>query len=327
MFCPNCNQPVTPGATFCGNCGFALTPNAAQPQPMQPQAQVPLQPQPPMPPVAPGQPQPQPPMPQPVMAQPQPQFQQQGFAPQPPMPAVPGTAGAAPTSSKRETEAGLALGLGILGCIAWLLMLVLGLIAGILAIVFGTMSIKSRRKGLAIAGIVLGVLAIAVSLFFWVKAAQNLEKTGSVTGTSDSSTMQTITTPCYTTKIPANLKITRNNNSCSLQAEDTVTREIYLVQVNNVSGLTAANASSLLPQGVESFLNGYPGSSVINQNNSTFSSSPAYTTQFKDQNGDYGTFDFVYHTTAQGNLIGVLHLVGGQQQYNLDTIENNWSWE
>lgn len=55
--------------------------------------------------------------------------------------------------------------LGILACIASY-MIIPGIILGIAAIVFGIIGQRSERKGMAIAGIVLGILSILSSLFF-----------------------------------------------------------------------------------------------------------------------------------------------------------------
>jgi hypothetical protein len=217
MICPNCHQQVSPGATFCGNCGFNLNNN--QPVPALNNAQqtpnAPPQVTTPVAQTANAPATTSPSVPQPAVTTTQP------LAAVPPaasQPAYDGASGAAfvgntVTSSSYNTSLAdesmqhnskgiIAFVLGVLGCIGWLIPLV-GVTLGVLALAFGTMALKSKKKVFAIIGIVLAVPVIAVSIFFWVRAAQSVLKSKSTTVSglvtkSTSSSLQTITTPCYT---------------------------------------------------------------------------------------------------------------------------------
>ena len=206
MICPNCNQEVNPDAIFCGNCGYQLG-SATQPvqatntvEPSQPIVTSSVQPQ----------------EISPVNDQNNSQSttststQSTYTATQSTPTAQPysfqhassgsgafaGGAANAPshnsstttTDSHNNSKAIAAFVCGVLGCVGWIIPIV-GVILGILAIVFGTIAIKSPRRVLAIIGIVLAVPVIAVSIFFWVRAAQHIlkERSNSVIG---------ITTPC-----------------------------------------------------------------------------------------------------------------------------------
>jgi len=58
-----------------------------------------------------------------------------------------------------------ALVLGIVGvALGWWIVPFLGFISSILAIVFGALGIKSRTRGMAIAGLVLGIVTIVLSI-------------------------------------------------------------------------------------------------------------------------------------------------------------------
>ncbi len=74
--------------------------------------------------------------------------------------------------------------LGILGIVAWIYPPV-GLIIGILSIVFGTMTVKSNKKAFAIAGIVLGSITIIISLLlggYVISESIKSEQAGSFIG-------------------------------------------------------------------------------------------------------------------------------------------------
>lgn len=56
--------------------------------------------------------------------------------------------------------------LSILGLVGSLIPLI-GLIIGILSIIFGSTSLKSQKKGLATAGLIIGIIVCILSLVFW----------------------------------------------------------------------------------------------------------------------------------------------------------------
>jgi hypothetical protein len=68
-----------------------------------------------------------------------------------------------PVSRGSSGAAIAALVIGLTGLVLWLCPL-LGLGAGIVAVVFGVVGRKSPSRGMAIAGIVLGVIAILLSI-------------------------------------------------------------------------------------------------------------------------------------------------------------------
>lgn len=56
--------------------------------------------------------------------------------------------------------------LSILGLVGSLIPII-GLIIGILSIIFGSTSLKSQKKGLATAGLIIGIIVCILSLVFW----------------------------------------------------------------------------------------------------------------------------------------------------------------
>ena len=68
-----------------------------------------------------------------------------------------------PVSSVGSGKATASLILGILGLVGAIIP-ILGLVMGIVGIVLGSMSLKSSKRGMATAGIILGVLVVLFSL-------------------------------------------------------------------------------------------------------------------------------------------------------------------
>lgn len=319
MPCPNCHQTTSPGAAFCGNCGYQLNGAQAPQPPVAPQPQTTIAPA--AQPVSPATP-----LAPPATA---------AFAVQPaPQPSYVGStlpAGQTDNASQNNGKATAAFVMAVLGCVGWLIPLV-GVILGILALIFGTLSLKSRRRVLAIIGIVLAVPVIAVSIFFWVRAAQQVLKNhasplSGLTTSSTSQSLQTISSPCYTTKIPANLTVTQTAGSCTFRALNSTSGEEYEVKVLQIPQLSIANLAQDAQTDAKNIVNATPGGSISDQQVSTFSGSPAYTISIKATDGSAGTIDYIYDTTLQGNLVIVFHAQRSGAHTGLATIENNWSWQ
>jgi hypothetical protein len=344
MICPNCHQQVSPGATFCGSCGFKLnnnqpasTLNYTQPTPnIPPQVVTPVA-QIVDTPVTTGLP-----VLQPVVTAAQPSTPLQPVVSQP---AYDGATGAfvdntvasssyntslADENIQHNSKGIIAFVLGVLGCIGWLIPLV-GVTLGVLALVFGTIALKSKKKVFAIIGIALAVPVIAVSIFFWVRAAQSVLKSKSTTVSglvtkSTSSSLQTVTTPCYTTKIPTSLTMTKTANSCTFDAVDNKTGQDYEVKVLQVAGLSPANLHASVQTDAQNIVNITPGSSIASQKATTFAGSPAYLYNLKRTDGSAGILDYIFNTTLQGNLVIIFITQNNAKSLSLSTIENNWSW-
>lgn len=134
MKCPSCGHELSEGALFCGNCGQPIAqPSVVQPQVVQ---SAPIQQQPV------------------VTAQVPPQ-----------QPVIPATTQLPPVQDTPQSGKKAVVGfiLGLLGFPGSLIPIV-GFIMGILAVIFGSGSLKSNRKGLATAGLVLGIIVILLSL-------------------------------------------------------------------------------------------------------------------------------------------------------------------
>lgn len=183
MICSKCGLEIETGAAFCGNCGQPV--QAATPQ----VASVPAAPAPVPSPVPPA------PAPMATPAAPAPTAAPTvsapvagGFAaPQPAVamaaPGMPGPAYGAPAAFA-QPGGGKAIAsfvLGIIGLIAWLIPL-FGIIFGVLAMIFGTMSTKSPHRKLAITGIVLASITLLLSLMAFV---YNIQTQAKQSGTAD----------------------------------------------------------------------------------------------------------------------------------------------
>lgn len=319
MLCARCQRTVDPGAIFCGNCGLRLqvadsteasTLESSDTRSYQTSAN-------------PG-----------VTALTKPTMDDSHQS-------TPGASDTAMTSNT-QTDAwqppldhsGKAIAsfiLGVLGLPATLIPIV-GIVFGVLAIVFGTLSIRSSRKVFAIIGMSLAVIVLLVSIFLWVRNTQELvsqRRSGTAVGTSEvNRKLQAVATPCFTTKIPADLAITRTDDSCTFLATNAQTGEQEQVKVLQVPQLTLASLATAAKGDADNVVSTIPGGSIVGQRTTTFSGSQAYEFVIKATDGSAGTISYVYNTSAQGNLVIVLHTQAraNEDNFGLTLIESNWSW-
>lgn len=167
MKCNNCGAEINPSSDFCGNCGQKLvgSSSAATEQPINDvvnnQSQQPIVNE------------------QVVSTTEQqnvPNATTQGFEPTLGVNSVPATNfNQAAVQENNGNLAIVGMVLGILGIIGSLVPLI-GLIMGVLAIVFGSLKLKTNRRKFAIASLSLGVVVVLLSLVIWVVSANYLIK-------------------------------------------------------------------------------------------------------------------------------------------------------
>lgn len=209
---------------------------------------------------------------------------------------------------------------------------VLGLILSVLAFVFGTLSVHSVRRRFALAGMTIAVVATLGSLYLWVHTAEELVRQHDVTHPPDSAAplagLQTIVTPCYTTKIPATMTVTHSTGSCTFLGSAAGGLEQEEVKVMQVPGLTLANLATAAKSDSVNVVHATPGGVITKQQSATFAHSQAYEIEIKSSDGSAGKLSYVYDATAQGNLVIVLHTHSNSngKDYDLKQIESHWSW-
>jgi len=157
--CQGCGTELKPGMSYCSGCGAALTPSAERSVQSTP-SNPPLVP-------APASPGPViPPMPPPPMApapypSPYQQYQQPGVT-------------VVNQTMMRPNNSGLCVAAMVLGIIAIVLFWApfFGIVLGILATIFGAVGIPSSAKkgqagkGMGIAGLIMGIIALAINIIF-----------------------------------------------------------------------------------------------------------------------------------------------------------------
>lgn len=311
MDCPNCKEPVEPGAAFCGNCGQALT---AIPAPQsntiktayETASQTSAAPVPLGDPLAAGT--------TPLYTQVQ--------------------AGRAAAGNKSV----VALVIGVLGIVcAVFVMALIGLILGIIGVVLGTTARSHQKSILNMLSIVFASIALVISIGVWVINSAELYKQGAVTrstpatSTSTAATGTSADTPCYTTGFATSLTIVTTSSSCNMQAFEgesfTTSNNVYQVYGDSVAQLTAGSFTELSKTAIEKdFAENLQQYKIVSQSATQFAGSPAYIVTGSD--GTHAVVEAtVYHATAQGNnVFTIVHgLVG--DTINLSELESGWQWK
>ncbi|HUA13209.1 MAG TPA: hypothetical protein VL989_01785 [Candidatus Sulfotelmatobacter sp.] len=216
---------------------------------------------------------------------------------------------------------------GVIGLVVWLVPIA-GLIIGVIALVFGIIGKSSRKKVLAFGGMSLAIIAIALSVVSWVITANNIYKNKSVSPLTYSylDSAQTVSTACYTTKIPGGLKVTRTTGSCTFLAVNQATNELYGVKVIESPSLTDSEFDGAAQMDAKNASNSTAGSSIAKEGVSTFVGSPSYSVTFSGPNSIHSDATYVYRDTAQGNVLFVYHTTQGNGNFDLSYLEDNWQW-
>jgi hypothetical protein len=240
----------------------------------------------------------------------------------------------ATTAAKVRDHGGKAIAafvIGLLGLVAWLVPVV-GLVFGLVAMIFGTIAFHSRRRAFARTGIALSVLVLGASLFMWVHSAQQLSRVNpagaSSTNSSADGSLQVVVTPCYSTRLPASMSLIGNNGSCTFTGSDTTTGEQASVKVLNVPGLSQASLPNVAQTDAANIVKSLPGGQVSDEQTTQFAGNAAYQITVKVRDGSGGMVDYIYNPTTQGNLVIVTHsqVHLSRDNFDLNLIESNWKW-
>lgn len=218
--------------------------------------------------------------------------------------------------------------IALFGLAAWLVP-VAGLAIGLLGLVLGTVAFHSRRRVFARSGIALSVIVLAASLFMWVHSAQRLGAIAQAQGSdSASGALQSVVTPCYSTKVSVRMQLSGEKASCTFTGTDPLSGEQQSVKVLNVPGLTAANLADAAEPDVRSVVNSVANGRLQAERSTLFAGSVAYMALISTSNGSGGVIEYVYYPTSAGNLIILTHsLVHPQGNDTLGSLETNWSWQ
>jgi hypothetical protein len=242
--------------------------------------------------------------------------------------AMPAESVVTPRDKSRHAIAGFVIAL--FGLAAWLVP-VAGLVIGLLGLILGSIAFHSHRRVFARSGITLSVIVLAASLFMWVHSAQRLSGAAQAQDTNASSAsdvLQTVTTSCYSTKVPARMQLSGVEGSCTFQGNDPLSGEQQAVKVLNVPGLSAEGLANVAAADVRNVLKSVPKGRLHDEHSTLFAGSVAYRATITTPDDSGGMIDYVFHPTKAGNLIIVTHsLMHMNADLDIGTVEDNWSWQ
>lgn len=243
---------------------------------------------------------------------------------------------AAPAESTAETKAVLSVLLGAAGLVGAVFMAFLGLAIGLAGIIMGTLSRSGRQKTMSTTGIVLSSVAVVASMAVWayafnhdakVRAAHQVAQNGPV------STVNNLSTPCYSVGFIDKFNVTNSSGSCDMQAYNGQTVDTstsaYKVFASKSDITSATTFTSLAKQALEKDVkNNLNGFTINSEEVGSFAGSPDYEVISTNSSGQVTVAEAaVFHQTKSGNNAFVLvHAVGGGKA-DFSDLENQWQWK
>jgi len=250
------------------------------------------------------------------------------------MAAAPAYALATPAQHAGETQSLLAIVLGVAGIIGALFMALVGLLLGLVGVVFGTLALNTPRRRLAVIGIVIASLAIIAGLASWAYVVRHDSRLSSHSSQPATTNVASeLSTPCYSAGFVDRLTISNSSDSCDMSAFNGETLDAstnaYKIYANH-SNVTDANSfMSLAKQALEKDVaTNLPTFTIDSQRVSRFAGSPAYIVSTSDKAHNFAVTEAVVMRKVRtgDNVFVILHANDGKSA-DLDILESQWRWK
>jgi hypothetical protein len=231
----------------------------------------------------------------------------------------------------------MALAFGIIGIGGGILSPFIGLAFGAVGIVLATSSYRLAHGWLRLAGLILPLLAVLISIGFWVSAVSHsnqLSKLSKQAGTSNGITTLSVTTPCYTMSFKSQLNVNNNSGSCTMNAYNGTTFQqstnVFKVVANQTNTVNLNNFDSFSKSAIEADISkNLPGFNITNQSSDIFDGSPAYYIQAYNLSSNVAVIEeTVLHlsdSSNKDNFFDIVHATNGQS-VSLTSVEESWQW-
>jgi len=233
--------------------------------------------------------------------------------------------------SHHDIRALLSVIFGVLGIVGALIIPIIGVALGITSIVLGTLS-RRHVKGLSIAGIVFGILALLAGLATWaIVIASNTSAVHKSIGSSASSTATVAyDTPCYKIMVPKGYKTT-GSDSCGVTAYNGATlatsTEMLKVASGYVAGLNESNFNDVAKKAVDAdFAQNLSDYTVTKSGLDTFAGNSAYVIEAHKGSKNV-TEAAVLHESSEGDNLFVIGRAKFNGSASIHDLESVWSWK
>lgn len=239
---------------------------------------------------------------------------------------------------KDHFKAAIAVVFGVLGIVSSLIMPFVGIVLSIAGVVTGTMSRRYLKRGLGMAGILISIVGIFVSMGTWAYAVstsnrhQQLAKASAQkTNASPVLAANELSTPCYQVKFTDRLNIQNTNGSCNMNAFDgsslDVSHSAYKVYATQ-SAVSPTAFAGLAKTALErDITQSMPNYKIVDQQSTIFSGSPAYVVRATNSDGVSLLEAAVLHSgNNSANFYVIVHAtIDGTA--SLHDLELGWQWQ
>lgn len=241
---------------------------------------------------------------------------------------------AVPQTHHKQHWATMSLALSILAISFSYLVPILGLGLAIAALIMSTSSYRITHGWLRIIGIVASILAIMISIGFWVSAVIHNPKLSSTASQASKVTVSVIT-PCYKLTFLSLVNVNNPKGSCSLTADMGSKGDNSLDAINitasNVNNLNNKNFINYASNHLNNYLsNKRPSYLVTTSSGYYFANDPSY---YVKAYSSYTNTSIILESVYVNNIKAinkdnylVIRFINKGHSVNLNNIEKTWSW-
>lgn len=239
-----------------------------------------------------------------------------------------------PHSHYKQHWAAMSLALCILAVSFSYLVPILGLGLAIAGLMMSTSSYRVTHSWLKVGSLIFAILAIMISIGFWVRAVVNEPKLSS-TASQANKTSVNVVTPCYQLTFSSLINTNNTKGGCSLTAYNGQTLNkssgVLNITASNVNNLNNRNFINYARNNLSNYISNEMPSYLTTTNSSDyFASNPSYYLKaYSSYTNNSVILEAIYVNktgiTNKDNYFLIRYIKKGQS-VNLNNFEKTWSW-
>lgn len=188
---------------------------------------------------------------------------------------------------------------------------------------------RSITKIVFIILIVILVLSIGIALVTLL-TGKNTSGSDKSDGSAQSNSLRAISTPCYSTKIPANQQNnpagSSTDNACHLATKNSDGSDTYEIIAENNPELSESTLTAKARAFAQDLVDHNGGSKISGQKSAKIGGSPASIVTLSNEGGGTATIALIYHVSNGYNSY-IIDRFADQGSSDLGAVTKDWQWK